>query len=496
MSAHRPRLVVACALFAVILFIIFTTNPNRLHIRPSFTQVNEHDRTEPAAKGDGDAATASWLQSLELGASVEYTRICLAAKQKSGMTRQSIVRLSRSLHIDQASHSMRPHVQAGEIPTCATRLDVPVPSFTSASTPARTLLLGMATRLERVRPALDDAARWLSNSGVNLLVLVTDVLNLNDVRAEVDEVRRAARSLHIELNLIAYAGQETEDGRRNFGLVEPLLAEANRRAGTEWVGIIDDDTFFVSLQEMERRLAAFNATEPAYLGALSEGWSRVSQEGLKGWGGAGFFLSIPLLSLLALHAEECRREHQTIFGDILWRDCIFSATSPTVSLTPLDGLNQLDMWRDVSGWYESDHPSLLTLHHWKSWHFHPVPLAHTVVDVAGPSSFLQRYTFGADNLVLTNGYSLVQYPQGLPDLELTELTMVEDVGLDRPPNWLEFHASLGRTRPALIPEVEKVSWRFEHAVLDGDIVRQFYVRRALEPPDRVQHVIEIDWLKA
>lgn len=153
----------------------------------------------------------------------------------------------------------------------------------------------------------------------------------------------------------------------------------------------------------------------------------------------------------------------------------------------------MDFWRDPSGWYEAGNNPIFTVHHWKSWHFHPIPAAHLVVDVAGPDSFLQRYLFGDASSVLSNGYSFVHYPNGVPDLNLVELTMVEDVGKDQMPAWKEFHTSMGRTRPALSTDGKK-SWIFSHALPDthGNI-RQFYLRENIDG-NGTASLIEIDWV--
>jgi hypothetical protein len=301
-----------------------------------------------------------------------------------------------------------------------------------------------------------------------------------------------AASLNIELILEPYHHTFAHDseGLKNFGLASVL--DKHRRPNTKWYGIIDDDTFFLSLPRMLDALSPYDPTQQFYIGALTEGHFRVAKEGFKAWGGAGFFISAPLMKLLAERTLECTHLDK-FFGDILWRDCILHITSPTVQLTELRGLNQMDIWKDVSGWYEAGFNPILTVHHWKSWHHYPVPRAHLVTDIAGPDSLLQRYLF-TNNTVFTNGYSIVQYPKVLPDLKLVEATMTEEVDVEDPPDLLQFHHSFGRTRPALEKGTEKISWTFKNAVrMDDGTVRQFYVDEGQGEAKEGFSIIELDW---
>jgi hypothetical protein len=354
-------------------------------------------------------------------------------------------------------------------------------------------MLGVATTLKRIEKSLPAFSRWLSNTSSPLVCLLVDQQNMTAITANTTRVMDLAASLNIDLILEPYHPTFAHDseGLKNFGLA-PLL-DKHRRSNTNWYGIIDDDTFFLSLPSMLSALSPYDPTKQHYIGALTEGHFRVAKEGFKAWGGGGIFISPPLMQLLSERTLECTHLDK-YFGDILWRDCILHVTSPTVQLTELRGLNQMDLWLDMSGWYEAGFNPILTIHHWKSWHFYPVVRAHTVADVAGPDSFLQRYLF-ADNTVFTNGYSIAQYPKGLPDLNLVEATMTEEVNVKRPPGVLEFHHSFGRTRPPLEKGTEKVQWVFKHAVYDargtGERVRQFYVNKGVDGAG--YSIVEVDW---
>ncbi|KAK3116555.1 hypothetical protein LTR53_002979, partial [Teratosphaeriaceae sp. CCFEE 6253] len=344
------------------------------------------------------------------------------------------------------------------LPPCHETITLDVPYFDPRmKVDTSELFLGMATKLSRINDSLPALSRWLSNTGSPLLVLLVDQPDLEVQADEIEAVRLKAASIGIEIEFEPYTGNAKDtEGLKNFALARVL--HQHIRPTTRWFGVIDDDTFFLSLPPVLKALQPYDPTQDYYIGALTEGLFRIAQEGFKAWGGAGFFVSPPLMARLAANSEHCQTlDHG--FGDVLWRDCILEVTSPTVGLTQMKGLNQIDLWGDISGWYEAAHPVMLTVHHWKSWHYHPVPLASIVADVSGWDTFLQRYLFG-DNTVLTNGFSIATYPNGLPDLNLTELTFVEDVNIKKKPDRLMFHHSLGVTRPELKVGRDKIAWAF------------------------------------
>ncbi|KAF2215010.1 glycosyltransferase family 31 protein [Cercospora zeae-maydis SCOH1-5] len=351
-------------------------------------------------------------------------------------------------------------------------------------------MLGVATSMKRIEESLPTFSRWLSHTGSPLLVLLSDQTDLKKVEEDILRTNTQAEALGIELIFEPYhpTFEHDSEGLKNFALATAF--DRNRREETKWFGIIDDDTFFLSLRRVLDNLGPYDPRGLWYIGGLTEGHTRVSNEGFKAWGGAGFFISPPLMQILADNAVECTRLDR-FFGDLLWRDCIQEVTSPTVHLTEMRGLNQIDLWKDISGWYEAGFNPILTIHHWKSWHIYPVAVGHIVADVAGPDSFLQRYKFG-NHTVFTNGFSIAEYPYGLPDLNHVELTMTEDVNVHRPPGQLEFHHSFGHTRPKLELGRDKIQWKFEHAVkTSAGVVRQFYVKK--ENDDKDVSIIEIDW---
>ncbi|KAK4954329.1 hypothetical protein LTR10_007759 [Elasticomyces elasticus] len=506
---RRPLLVLASIAAAAVFFafILIPATPayRGLHdVLPSKWGSSNTDRkvtpqrpaivysAEDLAEADRHA-----LKALKLGGPFEYRRRCIDVRKAKAVKRTKLERVERGLFEVPASKGLTTN---DPLPPCQETLKVDVPYFDErAEVDTSELFLGVATKLSRANDSVTAWARWLAETGSPLLVLLVDQANLTAKAEEIEAVRAKAEAHGIEMLFEPYTGNPKDsEGLKNFALAEAFVK--HQRPTTRWYGLVDDDTFFTSLPTALYQLQALDPAEEYYVGELTEGFYRIGlQEGFKAWGGAGFFISPPLMHKLAANSERCN-PLDTGFGDILWRDCILEVTSPTVQLTRLPGLNQIDLWGDISGFYESGLVPLLTVHHWKSWHVFNIPLSHTVADISGPEAWMQRYLFSEDNTVMTNGFSIVSYPNGLPDLNLTELTFVENVGVTKTPDRMAFHHSvIGMTRPALQQGRYKFSWGFQHSSYDlrDGSVRQFYVKRKSEGvPGSVDSVIEVDWRRA
>ncbi|KAL1585171.1 hypothetical protein WHR41_06478 [Cladosporium halotolerans] len=441
------------------------------------------------------AVDDNWIiQRLNLPETFEFHRYRMKVREQEDMRRKGVVLMQKYLDVSTPLATINKSEGNVTLPPSSEQMSAHVPSFRHLNTEeTQFLVLGLATKFDDIIPVLNDMRRWLSRTRTRLLILVTDKTCFVREREAVDKVYARAAELEIRVELFPYTVPEETDFTREWGFVDRLFSEAVNEPKAKWVGIIEEETFFVSLPQLMDTLTQFDHTKPLYLGQLSESWSRVTHEGMKACGGAGVFVSVPLLAAALGELDMCNAFEKGL-NHVRWRDCIYNITDPRVRLTQVEGLNQLDFRGDLSGWYEAGHEKLLSLHHWKSRHSHPVPAAHMVTDIAGPDSFLERYIWPADRVILTNGYSIVKYPMGVPDIRTPELTMVEDGSTEKAPDWKEFHHSLGSTRPALEIGVEKVSWKFVNAWKDrkGN-VRQFYVRYGAGDGEKAS-VIEIDWV--
>lgn len=350
------------------------------------------------------------------------------------------------------------------------------------------LLVGGSTSLSRLRDAIPQLARWLGNSPV------TFVANIQEAEdwGELENIHNLINGANIDATIVP--NQENDEAsdrhaQRHFDIIKLLYEQ--RQPHHKWFAVVDDDTFFPSLPALMKALEPYHPSYPWYIGQLSEDWHGVRHFGHMAYGGAGIFISLPLLKILYEHFDSCKTAG--FEGDGMFRDCIYTRTSPPVQLNRLPGLHQMDLLGDVSGWYEAGIRPLLSLHHYNGWHLYPIQSGHLASDVCGLDCFLQRYRY-SDDVVLTNGYSVVQYPKGVDriDFDRVEGTFDHEKG--------QFDFSLGALRPK-VDEEDKISWRMEYALREEDgRVRQFYVRRKHHGKNdeerlksKVESIFELEW---
>lgn len=363
-------------------------------------------------------------------------------------------------------------------------------------------MFGVASSYKRIQAAKDVFAHWLAGSDALLVGIVVDgpKKGENKENTEAEGQRRddaAERkettptagdwdfaaleqefaAAGMKLHLTKPHSEKHGDTQSHMMVLLDMLEKTT--PDTHWLSLVDDDTFFPALAPLADGLARIDHTQPAYVGELTE--SRYAlRYGFGAFGGGGIFLSVPLARELAPHLDSCTTSRG---GDMQLMDCIYRRTH--VKFTRLPGLQQMDLMGDPSGFFESGR-RFLSLHHWKSWFHEPVARMASAVRVCG-DCFLQRWSF-ANSTVLTNGYSIVDYPGGLPDLARMEGTWKDSETGD-------FDWSLGPLRPKLSPE-EKHTYKFKDAVLDDDgLLRQFYVRKGDAARQAADEVIELVWTR-
>lgn len=160
-------------------------------------------------------------------------------------------------------------------------------------------------------------------------------------------------------------------------------------------------------------------------------------------------------------------------GDILLRRCIYEHSEIRLSLMP--GLSQLDITGDASGFYESGNKPL-SLHHFKGgqWHIAAPYEMVKMLRVLGEDAFLMRFQT-MDNFIISAGYSIAQYPQGI-DFDTTQYERTFGaVGDD---NGYNFDYVFGPQRMSLSRTGRKLGWQLVETVLEknGD-VKQVYFRK-------------------
>lgn len=343
------------------------------------------------------------------------------------------------------------------------------------------VIFGVATTLSRLQASVPQFTHWMSGTGALFLAIVVDESVTDDSLESLESVYDSH-----DINLIAIRPWNCSFGvnEQHFAIIRDFVDYSTQE--TQWAVIIDDDTFFPSPYSIAELLASHDAAVPSYLGGLSESHGAVEYFGVMAYGGAGIFMSMPLVRQLDVHVDDCLARSFTREGDGMLSNCIRNYTQ--TELTAIPGLHQLDMRGDLGGFYESG-TFPLSLHHWKSWHQAPVDKMAKVADFCG-DCFLQRWRFNGDT-ILANGYSISVYEGGISD---DDLGFMEGTWEDA----MSYEATMGKMR-SRVEEGKKKSYRLVDAEeVDGNL-RQVFVHHGRWDLDEdgeeeaMDEVVEIWW---
>lgn len=433
------------------------------------------------------------LKDLDVEFPIKYARRDVHVRPQSGAQRPLLSNIDGRLFpkvqiVDPATDPILEH--------CMPPLSLEVSPFPKKETvDASNVLFGMSTILNRLEDSIPFLERWLAHTNASLFVIVVN----SEEERKPDEKKMAdmqshMRELGIKATIVAPLDENDDMARRYFSLVKLLYSKRDKT--TQWIGIVDDDTFFPSMHSLMKLLGNYDPRHEQYVGGISEEWWSVVLYGLMAFGGAGLFLSLPMAALIDSNYQACREQSGSSAGDMRILECIQWHSHSR--LTPIPALHQMDMGGDLSGVYESGWRPL-SLHHWKAdwWddkrrdNWFPLHVMHLVADVCG-ECFLQRWQFG-DDTVLSNGYSIATYPKGIAK---DELRKPEHTWLGPRPVLDTFNPaylhSLGSIREPLKLEEEKLQYMFLDAeVLEGG-VRQFYLHRGVG--NELDTVLELVWV--
>lgn len=351
------------------------------------------------------------------------------------------------------------------------------------------ILFGAATTVERLDDALSRLAYFIGGTRASLIALVPPADNLEEKQAYF-------RSRGLDIVLLP---SELDFTLRYFSLVRALNSHASKnRHETEWLVLMDDDTFFPSLSLVSERLSMLSSSKPHWIGAVSEASWQVRNFGRIGFGGAGIMLSRNLLETLDKRYDECFGEELGVLdmpGDQRLGKCI-NKVLPKLKLTAWSELHQWDMRPEPHGLFEAGRP-IWSFHHFHGgqWGSADMIGMSTVATIAGDRSILRRWVFDSkgsgqqqerDFWVLTNGYSIVHYHVNAGasdiDFEHTEHTWADAAE--------GYEDSVGPLRPTEQKGVTKKRWLLRDAIKVGANVHQFYWYESATE----NSVIEIVWL--
>ncbi|KAJ5038455.1 uncharacterized protein L3040_007313 [Drepanopeziza brunnea f. sp. 'multigermtubi'] len=342
------------------------------------------------------------------------------------------------------------------------------------------LSFGIATKLARLEQALAQLEYWLPASGAQLHVSIP---GSSWPSFASESLTTEQLYQHAKINMTLHM-DDKPFAKAYFGLIKTLY-EA-RAPNTQWLVLIDDDTFLPSLPYLVHHLqSSYDVSQQALVAALSDNFNQVRAYGLMPFGGGGIFISMPLAEFLVQKEvwDKCLENPKTE-GDQIVHDCLngHSIIRPAHDA----GLQQMDIHGDPSGYFESGR-RLLTIHHWKSWYHVDIPLSINVSKACGFECLFQRWSF-TDNIVLSNGYSVVEYPSGFGGLQLSEVELTWDG------EWKDYIHHMGPLRARLDREKKRSARLVESSVLDGIGVRQIYVDKAENMNGEMDRVVELLWL--
>lgn len=442
-----------------------------------------------------------WLGGLDLTYPIRYARRDIVVKPAAGLKRASVTRVGAPLFPDFQTIDFTKDSNV-ELRNCKKPLVLEVPAHVKDSGDASHVIFGISTTLKRLDDSITQLLRWLPRTHAKLFVIVIEseqvgaaegLEHKDAVAADVgqkEELQSRMRNLGMDVTLVEPLGLQDMFSEKYFSLIKIMYE--NRNDKTEWISLLDDDTFIPSMPAVLSMLKKYDATKQHYIGGLSEDWWSVTHYGMMGFGGAGVFLSIALGEVMTNEYQLCIDTSWANAGDIRVLECIYQVTE--TKLTYERGLHQIDLHGDISGLYESGSMPL-SLHHWKpgaaNEQGYNLPQMHLVADICG-DCFLQRWQFGQD-MVLTNGFSIAFYPKGnLKKLELDEMeetwnrpSKVKDSnngGIDH---------SLAPIRPKLDPTEEKIQYILIDSAAVNGIVRQSYLHKGIG--EDIDSILDLFW---
>jgi hypothetical protein len=347
---------------------------------------------------------------------------------------------------------------------------------------ASKLLFGTSTTPERfndkTKSPLKEWVRWLTDGygGSNGAKMMLALYKADD--ATLDRTSKTLAELGIDASVV-HSNATLDMPGRYMDLVR-LLWEEPTRSQRQYFGIVDDDTFFPAIDELQRVLSKYDPNKPYYLGTFTERHDWLTKNLLPmAYGGAGVFLTSPTIQQI-LSADCLAKDSSGKYilnspeGDRLLYLCLHNKTE--IALTPLHRLWQFDMVGDPSGFYESGHQPL-SLHHFKTWHHFAPEQAHIVASACGEDCVFQKFQF-SDKFVISNGYSVAEYPRGIDFDSLQYEGTFDYGGVDKDLEDMIYVEAFGMLRKKLSGTGRKRQWMLLGAkeTREGR-VKQVYVKR-------------------
>ncbi|KAE8445848.1 hypothetical protein EG329_012771 [Mollisiaceae sp. DMI_Dod_QoI] len=511
MGPRRPLLLVLfLTVFAAIIFVARLGPNDGVDLKKIEDII--HPATEPKEPEPTPCSEhLGWLEPYQFSYPIKYVARDIITVPSPKPERPALTVLDEPLFDEFTTVDMAQSTTV-KIARCLPPLHLQVAQNNKGPADASNMIFGLQTTMNRLKDTVKHLARWLPNTGARLYAIVIETEELAADDAEMAKLEREFHDKGMLVSIVHPVRPIDTFPQRYFSLVSLMFGARDEK--TQWVILIDDDTFFPSLHDLQNELSRYDPNKPQYIGSLSEDWWAVNHYGLMGFGGAGVMLTVPMAKIMDDHMDNCKENTRTTAGDITVMDCIYRHT--TTKLTHVPGLHQVDMHGDLAGFYESGR-EMLSLHHWKEGSAAGYKLEmekmHLVADIC-ENCFLQRWQFPKET-ILTNGFSVSMYPQGHisghkpgllgtgvggPDVEKLKLDEMEQTWGDD----INVLHSLAPTRPKLGDDV-KIGYKLLDSMLvnsdpegqgKGDVVRQIYFKEGIEKEGggkEMDTVIVLNW---
>lgn len=507
MNPRRPFLVVLfLTIFAAIIYTGRLGN-HGVRIQQIKDDLIHVGAKEKESEAPGCSQHLGWLEPYQFAYPIQYVSRDIITSPSADGERPSLTIMDKPLFDEFTTVDLAKSTTA-DIAHCLPPLTLEVPHNREGPADASNMIFGLQTTMTRLKETVKHLARWLPNTNARLYAIVIENEELAADDGDVAKLQKEFHEQGMNVTIVHPVRPIDSFAQRYLSLVNVMYAARNEK--TEWINLIDDDTFFPSMHDLQNLLSKTSWKKPQYIGSLSEDWWAVNHYGLMGFGGAGIMLSLPLAKILDEHRDDCKENLRTTAGDITVMDCVYRFSN--TKLTHVPSLHQVDMHGDLSGFYESGR-EMLSLHHWKEGSAAGYKLEmekmHLVADICD-SCFLQRWQFPKE-VVLTNGFSINQYPQGhisgqksgilgpavdKIDLEKMEHTWGDDINV--------LH-SLAPDRKKMT-EDQKVAYKLLDSMIvssdEGadkkDVVRQVYFKEGPEKDGvktKLDTVLVLNWRK-
>jgi len=477
LSRRRRSASLALTVFCIFAVLSLLRRDDEL-LRPARWGLDlHHIRPESGTESKNQSLDLTHLKKLDLTPNFSYSRRTIKTEFFDGK-REEITTINATLF--PTEHTLDREELGNTTIVVPPPLTLRAPYSPKVDTSI--ISFGVSTSAERLPSAFPNFKHWLSNTSSTLHVALSGLDNddqLQDLQAQLDDL-----SINGTIKPTTLPGSKAY-----FSLIKEQYD--SRTPDTQWIVLIDDDTFMPSLPTLIKHLnTTYDSTQEMLISAASDSIDQIHTFGLLPFGGGGIFISVPLAAFLVQPEiwESCMNS-STREGDQIVNECLY-AHSP-VRPTFDQGLNQMDIsggFHEPAGYFESGR-QMLSIHHWRTWYHVDMPAVGSVSKACGFEGVLMRWKFAGD-VVLSNGYSITEYPQGITDSELAAVEKTWEGKKER------FIHRIGPLREKLDRD-RKITYGMVGTNVTEEGMRQTYVERAEEVNDEKvgeDKVVELVWL--